>query len=67
MLQVLVDVGQARAVHRHRQRAVGVEVDEAELERRRAKWEPVIHENGGRLLARYAKQVGSAKTGAVLR
>ena len=45
---------------------IELEVSEEDLERRRATWEPMIHENGGRLLARYAKQVGSAKTGAVL-
>lgn len=49
------------------QNLIELEVDEAELERRRAVWRPVIHENGGRLLARYARQVGSAKTGAVTR
>ena len=48
------------------QNLIELEVSEEDLERRRATWEPMIHENGGRLLARYAKQVGSAKTGAVL-
>ncbi|MBQ1841107.1 MAG: dihydroxy-acid dehydratase, partial [Atopobiaceae bacterium] len=43
-----------------------VEVSDDELARRKQDWNPVIHENGGHLLARYAKQVGSAKTGAVI-
>lgn len=46
---------------------IEVEVDDGELSRRRESWAPVIHENGGRLLARYAAQVASAKTGAVVR
>ena len=45
---------------------IEVEVSEDEFARRKQDWKPVIHENGGNLLARYAKQVGSAKTGAVL-
>lgn len=45
---------------------IEVELTEEELERRKANWEPVIHENGGHLLARYARQVKSAKTGAVI-
>ena len=45
---------------------IEVEVSDEELARRKQDWKPVIHENGGRLLARYAKQVGSAKTGAVI-
>lgn len=45
---------------------IEVEVSDEELARRKQDWKPVIHENGGRLLARYAQQVGSAKTGAVI-
>ena len=45
---------------------IEVEVSEDEFARRKQDWKPVFHENGGNLLARYAKQVGSAKTGAVL-
>ena len=46
---------------------IEIEVDDEELARRRESWTPVIHENGGRLLARYSVQVTSAKTGAVVR
>ncbi|WP_072374524.1 dihydroxy-acid dehydratase [Thermophilibacter mediterraneus] len=45
---------------------IEVEVSDEELARRKQGWKPVIHENGGHLLARYAKQVSSAKTGAVI-
>lgn len=45
---------------------IELHVSDAELEKRRASWKPVIHENGGHLLERYSKQVASAKTGAVL-
>lgn len=45
---------------------IELHVSDEELEKRRASWEPVIHENGGHLLERYSKQVASAKTGAVL-
>lgn len=45
---------------------IEAELTDEELERRKANWEPVIHENGGHLLARYARQVKSAKTGAVI-
>ena len=45
---------------------IELDVSDEELARRRETWAPVIHDNGGRLLARYAAQVGSAKTGAVL-
>ena len=45
---------------------IEVEVSDEEFARRKQEWKPVIHENGGHLLARYAKQVGPAKTGAVL-
>ena len=46
---------------------IEVEVSDEELARRKQGWTPVVHENGGHLLARYAKQVSSAKTGAVIR
>ena len=36
---------------------IEVEVSDDELARRKQDWKPVIHENGGHLLARYAKQV----------
>lgn len=42
------------------------DVTDEELKRRRAEWKPVRHENGGKLLQRYAQQVGPAKTGAIL-
>ena len=45
---------------------IEVDVADEELARRKDGWEPVVHENGGHLLARYAGQVGPAKTGAVL-
>ena len=45
---------------------IEVEVGDEEFARRKQGWKPVIHENGGHLLARYAKQVSSAKTGAVI-
>ena len=45
---------------------IEVEVSDEEFARRKQGWRPVIHENGGHLLARYAKQVSSAKTGAVI-
>ncbi|MCI1646700.1 MAG: dihydroxy-acid dehydratase [Olsenella sp.] len=45
---------------------IELRVSDEELAKRRAAWEPVVHENGGHLLKRYAKQVASAKTGAVL-
>lgn len=46
---------------------IEIEVSDEELHRRKQDWKPVVHENGGHLLARYAKQVSSAKTGAVIR
>lgn len=49
------------------QNLIELEVSDEELDRRRQGWKPVVHENGGRLLARYARQVGTAKTGAVIR
>lgn len=45
---------------------IEVDVSEEEFARRKQSWKPVIHENGGHLLARYAEQVGSAKTGAII-
>lgn len=45
---------------------IELRVSDEELSERRASWEPIIHENGGHLLKRYAKQVASARTGAVL-
>ena len=45
---------------------IEVEVSDEEFARRREDWRPIIHENGGHLLARYARQVSSAKTGAVI-
>ena len=45
---------------------IEVEVSDEEFARRKQGWKPVIHENGGHLLARYAKQVSSAKTGPVI-
>lgn len=46
---------------------IEVEVSDEELAKRKEKWMPIIHENNGGLLERYAKSVGSAKTGAVVR
>lgn len=46
---------------------IEIEVSDEELHRRKQDWKSVVHENGGHLLARYAKQVSSAKTGAVIR
>lgn len=45
---------------------IELEVPDEELAVRKAHWKPVVHENGGHLLKRYAEQVGSAKAGAVL-
>ena len=45
---------------------IEVEVSDEEFARRKQGWTPVVHENGGHLLARYARQVSSAKTGAVI-
>ena len=45
---------------------IEVEVSDEELARRKQGWAPVVHENGGHLLARYARQLSSAKTGAVI-
>ena len=45
---------------------IEVEVTDEEFARRKQGWKPVVHENGGHLLARYARQVSSAKTGAVI-
>ncbi len=46
---------------------IQLNVSDEELDRRRAAWKPVVRENGGHLLKRYAEQVDTAKTGAVLR
>lgn len=46
---------------------IQLNVSDEELDCRRAAWKPVIRENGGHLLKRYAEQVDTAKTGAVLR
>lgn len=46
--------------------SIELDVTDEELERRRRAWSPVVHENGGHLLARYAAQASSAKVGAVL-
>lgn len=46
--------------------SIFIEVSDEELERRRKDWEPIVHEVHGKLLKRYAKQVGSARTGALL-
>lgn len=45
---------------------INLEVSDEELEARRAGWSPMVRDNGGHLLKRYAQSVGSAKTGAVL-
>jgi dihydroxy-acid dehydratase len=44
-----------------------LEVSEEEMERRKTNWVPVVKEAGKGLLPRYAKQVGSALGGAVLK
>lgn len=46
---------------------IQLNVSDEELDCRRAAWKPVVRENGGHLLKRYAEQVDTAKTGAVLR
>lgn len=45
---------------------IEVKVSDKELARRKQAWKPIIHENGGNLLARYAQQVHSAKIGAIV-
>ncbi len=45
---------------------IHLEVSDEDLEARKAGWTPVVRDNGGHLLKRYAASVGSAKTGAVL-
>lgn len=45
---------------------IEVELSDDELAKRKHSWQPIIHENGGNLLARYATQVGSAKIGATI-
>ncbi|MGI9585096.1 MAG: dihydroxy-acid dehydratase [Acidimicrobiia bacterium] len=47
-------------------RTLDVVVDEATLEQRRADWEPIAPRYTTGALAKYAKLVGSAETGAVL-
>ena len=48
------------------QNLIELHVSDEELAARKAAWQPVIRENGGHVLKRYAAQVASAKTGAVL-
>ena len=48
------------------QNLIELHVSDEELAARKAAWTPVIRENGGHVLKRYAAQVASAKTGAVL-
>lgn len=48
------------------QNLIELHVSDEELAARKAAWSPVIRENGGHVLKRYAAQVASAKTGAVL-
>lgn len=48
------------------QNLIELHVSDEELAARKATWTPVIRENGGHVLKRYAAQVASAKTGAVL-
>lgn len=48
------------------QNLIELHVSDEELAARKAAWAPVIRENGGHVLKRYAAQVASAKTGAVL-
>ena len=45
---------------------IHLEVSDEDLEARKAGWTPVVRDNGGHLLKRYAASVGFAKTGAVL-
>ena len=47
-------------------RSINLLVDDAELERRKASFKPVVKEITSPFLKRYAKQVTSASTGAVL-
>ncbi len=47
------------------ERSIELLVDEAELEKRRAVWKPVVKEVKSPFLRRYARQVTSAATGAV--
>ncbi len=48
-------------------RAITLEVDETELERRRANWTPAVKRDLSGWLARYAAMATSADTGAVLK
>ena len=47
-------------------RSIDVLIDEAELEERRAAWTPIAPRYTRGALAKYAKLVGSAESGAVL-
>jgi len=47
-------------------RRLHLHVDDAELERRRANWKPLVRENLPRYLSKYAKMVTSGSHGAVL-
>ncbi|SFM30394.1 dihydroxy-acid dehydratase [Pelosinus propionicus] len=44
---------------------VNLNVDPAELERRRLNWQPLVKETGSNLLLRYSKQVGPTVKGAI--
>lgn len=46
--------------------SITFDVSDEELEERRRTWKPVIHETKSKVLNRYRKQVGPAKTGALL-
>jgi dihydroxy-acid dehydratase len=48
-------------------RAISVKLSDAELARRRAVWQPLPPKVTHGYLARYAKQVSSASTGAVFK
>ena len=47
-------------------RALTLDVDDAELDRRRAAWQPPAQKHDHGVLARYAKLVTSADKGAIL-
>ena len=44
---------------------IDLEVDEAELEKRRAAWQPRDHQYNSGVLWKYAQEVGSAREGAI--
>ena len=48
------------------QNLIEVEVTDEEFAARRERWEPVVHETDSKMLRRYAKEAGPAKTGALL-